>query len=81
MCYVVVINKNDDTSAKVFAERSEAKAYFWQNVAINMEKINAYCFSYDAKYDFTVQETPIKYNLMDDDYNVGFILLTDSNVM
>lgn len=81
MCYVVVISKNDDVYAKVFAERSEAKAYFWQNVAVNMERINAYCFSNDIKYNFTEQEAPIKYNLMDDNYNVGFILLTDSSVM
>lgn len=81
MCYVVVINKDGDTSAKVFADRHEAKAYFWQNVAINMERIKAYCFSKEVEYDFSKQETPIKYNLMDDDYNLGFLLLTDSKVL
>lgn len=81
MCYIVVINKNDNVSVKVFTDEIKAKACFWHNVAINMERIKAYCFSKDVEYDFSEQEPPIKYNLMDDDYNLGFILLTDSNVM
>ena len=81
MCYIVVINKNDTVSVEVFTDEIKAKACFWQNVAINMERIKAYCFSKDVEYGFSTQETPIKYNLMDDDYNLGFILLTDSNVM
>lgn len=81
MCYAVVINKNNDVSVKVFADESKAKAYFWQNVVVNMERINAYCFSNGTKYDFNEQKHPIKYNLMDDDYNLGFILLTGSNIL
>ena len=81
MCYAVVINKNNDVSVKVFSAESKAKAYFWQNVVVNMERINAYCFSNGTKYDFNEQKHPIKYNLMDDDYNLGFILLTGSNIL
>lgn len=81
MYYIVVINKDDNVSVKVFTDISEAKAYFWHNVAINMERIKAYCFSRNMEYDFSKQEPPIKYNLMDDTYNLGFILLTESNVV
>ena len=81
MCYVVVINKDGNTSVEVFTDEIKAKAYFWQNVAINMERISSYCYSKDMKYDFNEQETPIKYNFMDDDYNLGFILLTGSNIL
>ena len=81
MYYIVVINKDDNVSVKVFTDEIKAKAYFWQDVTINMERINAYCFSKGIKYDFNEQETPIKYNLMDDDYNLGFILLTGSDIL
>mgnify|MGYP003541170632 FL=1 len=81
MCYIVVINKNDTVSVEVFTDEIKAKACFWHNVAINMERIKAYCFSKGMEYDFSKQETPIKYNLMDDAYNLGFILLTESNIL
>ena len=81
MYYIVVINKDDNVSVKVFTDEIKAKAYFWQNVVVNMERINAYCFSNGTKYDFNEQKHPIKYNLMDDDYTLGFILLTESNIL
>lgn len=81
MYYIVVINKDDNVSVKVFTDEIKAKACFWHNVAINMERIKAYCFSRNMEYDFSKQEPPIKYNLMDDAYNLGFILLTDNKVM
>ena len=81
MYYIVVINKDNNVSVEVFTDEIKAKAYFWQNVAINMERIKAYCFSKGIEYDFSKQEPPIKYNLMDDAYNLGFILLTGSNIL
>ena len=81
MYYIVVINKDNNVSVKVFTDEIKAKAYFWQNVAINMERIKSYCFSKGIEYDFSKQEPPIKYNLMDDAYNLGFILLTESNIL
>lgn len=81
MYYIVVINKDNNVSVEVFTDETKAKAYFWQNVAINMERIKAYCFSKGIEYDFSKQEPPIKYNLMDDAYNLGFILLTESNIL
>lgn len=81
MYYIVVINKDDNVSVKVFTDEIKAKACFWHNVAINMERIKAYCFSRNMEYDFSKQEPPIKYNLMDDAYNLGFILLTDSKLL
>ena len=81
MYYIVVINKDNNVSVEVFTDEIKAKAYFWQNVAINMERIKAYCFSKGIEYDFSKQEPPIKYNLMDDAYNLGFILLTVGNIL
>ena len=81
MYYTVVINKDNNVSVKVFTDEIKAKACFWHNVAINMERIKAYCFSKGIEYDFSKQEPPIKYNLMDDVYNLGFILLTESNIL
>ena len=81
MYYIVVINKDNNVSGEVFTDEIKAKADFWQNVAINMERIKAYCFSKGIEYDFSKQEPPIKYNLMDDAYNLGFILLTVGNIL
>lgn len=81
MYYIVVINKDDNVSVKVFTDEIKAKACFWQDVAINMERIKTYCFSRNMEYDFSKQEPPIKYNFMDDAYNLGFILLTESNIL